>query len=190
MDKSGRCFITEALSAIFMPKIEYRTSLLSNEERFFISDELCQGGFSMPNPTRISLPRVNYNFDAIDEYYNLMLKSIQTCEFQAMAHIDFPRRYFDNWNVSDTIMDEILNAMIKKDIILEVNTSSIMNASDEPLPRYSIIDRYVQLGGRRVVLGSDAHISVKLGNAFSSVVRKLPNTCVIGYFKNRVFYEL
>ena len=59
-----------------------------------------------------------------------------------------------------------------------------------PLPRYSIIDRYVQLGGRRVVLGSDAHISVKLGNAFSSVVRKLPNTCVIGYFKNRVFYEL
>lgn len=34
---------------------------------------------------------------AIDEYYNLMLKSIQTCEFQAMAHIDFPRRYFDNW---------------------------------------------------------------------------------------------
>lgn len=81
-------------------------------------------------------------------------------------------------------------AMIKKDIILEVNTSSIMNASDEPLPRYSIIDRYVQLGGRRVVLGSDAHISVKLGNAFSSVVRKLPNTCVIGYFKNRVFYEL
>ena len=127
---------------------------------------------------------------AIDEYYNLMLKSIQTCEFQVMAHIDFPRRYFDNWNVSDTIMDEILNAMIKKDIILEVNTSSIMNASDEPLPRYSIIDRYVQLGGRRVVLGSDAHISVKLGNAFSSVVRKLPNTCVIGYFKNRVFYEL
>ena len=35
MDNSGRCFITEVLSAIFMPKIEYRTSLLRNEERFF-----------------------------------------------------------------------------------------------------------------------------------------------------------
>lgn len=57
---------------------------------------------------------------AIDEYYNLMLKSIQTCEFQAMAHIDFPRRYFDNWNVSDTIMDEILNAMIKKTLFLKL----------------------------------------------------------------------
>lgn len=46
------------------------------------------------------------------------------------------------------------------------------------------------LVGFDTILGSDAHISVKLGNAFSSVVRKLPNTCVIGYFKNRVFYEL
>ena len=64
MENSGRCFITEALSAIFMPKIEYRTSLLSNEERFFISDELCQGGLSMPNPTKISLPRINYRFIA------------------------------------------------------------------------------------------------------------------------------
>lgn len=37
-----------------------------------------------------------------------------------MAHIDFPRRYFDNWNVSDTIMDEILNAMIKKTLFLKL----------------------------------------------------------------------
>ena len=44
------------------------------------------------------------------------------------------------------------------------------------------------LGGGEI--SSAYHISVKLGNAFSSVVRKLPNTCVIGYFKNRVFYEL
>ena len=49
MDNSGRCFITsEALSAIFMPKIEYRISLLSKGERFLFSDELYQGGLSMP----------------------------------------------------------------------------------------------------------------------------------------------
>ena len=65
MDNSGRCFITsEALSAIFMPKIEYRISLLSNGERFFISDEICQGGLFMPNPTQINLPRVDYKFES------------------------------------------------------------------------------------------------------------------------------
>ena len=63
MDNSGRCFITsEALSAIFMPKIEYRISLLSKGERFLFSDELYQGGLSMPNPTEISL--LNYHFEA------------------------------------------------------------------------------------------------------------------------------
>ena len=78
MDKSGRCFITEALSAIFMPKIEYRTSLLSNEERFFISDELCQGGLSMPNPTKISLPRIDYHFEesACEQVLTVMLNKV------------------------------------------------------------------------------------------------------------------
>ncbi len=31
---------SEALSAIFMPKIEYRTTLLSNEERFSFQNEV------------------------------------------------------------------------------------------------------------------------------------------------------
>lgn len=65
MDNSGWCFIkSEALSGIFMPKIEYRTTLLSNEERFLFSDEICQGSLSMPNPTGISLPRIDYKFKA------------------------------------------------------------------------------------------------------------------------------
>ena len=33
MNNSGRRFITEAPSAVFMPQIEYRTSLLSREKR-------------------------------------------------------------------------------------------------------------------------------------------------------------
>ena len=48
---------SEALSAIFMPKIEYCTTLLTEpvckqvDEELFISDELCQGGLSMPDST-------------------------------------------------------------------------------------------------------------------------------------------
>ena len=46
----------------FYAQTQYRTLLLRNEERFFISDEICQGGLSMPNPTQISL--LNYHFEA------------------------------------------------------------------------------------------------------------------------------
>ena len=35
-EKKRMVFRIEALSAIFMSKIEYRTTLLGNEERFFI----------------------------------------------------------------------------------------------------------------------------------------------------------
>ena len=52
---------SEALSAIFMPKIEYRTTLLRNEERFLFSDEICQGGLSMPNPKAIDVPNLGFS---------------------------------------------------------------------------------------------------------------------------------
>lgn len=45
---------SEALSAIFMPKIEYRTTLLRNEERFSFSRENLQGGISMSTRTTIA----------------------------------------------------------------------------------------------------------------------------------------
>lgn len=127
---------------------------------------------------------------AINEYYDLMLKSIKRCKFQAIAHMDFPRRYFDNWNVRDEVIDEVLSLMIYKDIALEVNTSSLIKENDEPLPKYKIIERYAQLGGYKIVLGSDAHINTNLGNAFDEVIKKIPHSCVVGYFKNRLFHEL
>ena len=104
MDNSGRCFITEALSAIFMPKIEYRTSLLSNEERFFISDELCQGGLSMPNPTEISL--LNYNFEA-KACNELLTAMLNHSDFDYVT-VDELRRYSE---LSQFTFDELRTAV-------------------------------------------------------------------------------
>ena len=104
MDNSGRCFITEALSAIFMPKIKYRISLLSNEERFFISDELCQGGLSMPNPTEISL--LNYNFEA-KACNELLTAMLNHSDFDYVT-VDELRRYSE---LSQFTFDELRTAV-------------------------------------------------------------------------------
>ena len=46
---------------------------------------------------------------AIFEYYDLMLQSISSYSFQALAHLDFPRRYFDSWEIPEkTIMWEVI----------------------------------------------------------------------------------
>ena len=44
-----------------------------------------------------------------------------------MAHLDFPRRYFDSWEIPEKTINSILELMIKKEILLEINTSSISN---------------------------------------------------------------
>ena len=35
------------------------------------------------------------------EYYDLMLNMVKYGGIQTLAHFDFPRRYFDNWDVDD-----------------------------------------------------------------------------------------
>lgn len=101
-----------------------------------------------------------------------------------LAHLDFPKLFFDKWVIDDDVLDMILSTMIDKNILLEVNTSSLNDSCDEPMPSYSVINRYVQLGGNKIVIGSDAHSSDRLSGHFRDVVPRLPNRIQIGYFRD------
>jgi len=127
---------------------------------------------------------------AIREYYTLMKETLEFCDCQAIAHLDFPRRYFDSWDVNEEIIDEILALIIKKNIALEINTSSINREDDEPLPKYSVIEKYRQLGGLRVIFGSDAHECGKLANNFDIVRKNISPEFIVGYIKNRIFVPI
>ena len=50
-----------------------------------------------------------------------------------------------------------------------------------------IIKKYIELGGKKVVLGSDAHNCSFLGNGYDCIRKNLPLELEIGYFKNREF---
>ena len=73
---------------------------------------------------------------AIHEYYQIMQKAIEFGGFQVMAHLDFPKLFFDKWIINNDVLDTILSTMINKNILLEVNTSSLDNPCDEPMPSY------------------------------------------------------
>ena len=124
---------------------------------------------------------------AIYEYYQIMQKTVELGGFQVLAHLDFPKLFFDKWVIDDDVLDMILSIMIDKNILLEVNTSSLNDSCDEPMPSYSVINRYVQLGGNKIVIGSDAHSSDRLSGHFRDVVPRLPNRIQIGYFRERKF---
>ncbi len=97
------------------------------------------------------------------DYFNALLKTVQTGNFNILGHIDVIKRYlpdsagkFNPYYFKEIIF-EILKETISKNIAIEVNSSGLRQKLREPLPAYEIINWYRILGGNNIVFGSDAH---------------------------------
>ena len=77
--------------------------------------------------------------------------------FNALAHIDFPKRYYDKLLLNVDKLQEICNELVKNDICLEINTSSLRKNSTESMPDKEILSIYKSCGGKYITVGSDAH---------------------------------
>ncbi|MFG6330564.1 MAG: histidinol-phosphatase HisJ family protein [Lachnospiraceae bacterium] len=102
--------------------------------------------------------------EAYLEYFQCALQNLQAySNFDAFGHLDYVVRYGPNRNRDYSygryreILDEILRALVKKDIALEVNTGGYRYGLGTTNPCQEIICRYRELGGRLITLGSDAH---------------------------------
>ena len=93
-----------------------------------------------------------------------------------LGHLDYIVRYCPsrdaNYNPmvdQKEVIDNILNLLIERDICLEINTSNLAKGFDFAHPHPDILKRYVELGGKKVTIGSDAHQADKLGYGFNDV---------------------
>ena len=76
--------------------------------------------------------------------------------------------------------------MIKKQIALEINTSSFRcNYSSMDL---KYVELYKKCGGNQIVLGSDAHKKEEIARGFELLVPQLPNKLLIGHIEENSFY--
>ena len=92
-----------------------------------------------------------------EHYWNAVLAAVQAGGFDSLAHIDFPKRYYKQLIIDDKKLHEICAAMVKKNICMEINTSSLRKNMAEPMPGRDILAIYRDCGGRYVTVGSDAH---------------------------------
>jgi histidinol-phosphatase (PHP family) len=69
-------------------------------------------------------------------------------------------------------IDDILQTIIRKDRILEINSSS-KQLKQRTIPALPIIQRYYELGGRKVSFGSDAHNCERIMEKRDEVVAAL-----------------
>ena len=82
--------------------------------------------------------------------------------------------------------DEILKLIIKKDIALELNSSSF-ELLNSLMPGKELVRRYKELGGKLFTLGSDAHTPERVGHCLeksSELLLSLGYKSAY-YFKNR-----
>jgi len=97
-------------------------------------------------------------------YFESILENIHAFKnFDAYGHLDYIVRYgptkdkFYSYEKFADIIDVILKAMIVEGIALEVNAGAFRNDMLHPNPTEDIIKKYLELGGKNITLGADAH---------------------------------
>ena len=97
------------------------------------------------------------------KYYTEVLKAVRIGGFDILAHFDFPKRYLKTSHNELGLIDEILSSLDASGILLEINTSPLRKGLNEFSPDEDLLERYVEHGGNRVCLGSDAHSAADIG---------------------------
>lgn len=105
----------------------------------------------------------------LKEYFYEMIKMCEWGDFDVLAHLTYPMRYFYSQskisidlNDYKSEVDEILRLIAKKDIALEINTAGLRQPLKKLQPETDVVRRFRELGGKFVSVGSDAHYASDL----------------------------
>jgi len=96
-------------------------------------------------------------------YWKEVLGTVMQGGFDALGHIDFPKRYYGEIYYVESEIKEIFNRLLDKDMVIEINTSSLRKGHSETMPGKDLLQIYVDCGGRYVTIGSDAHVEQDVG---------------------------
>jgi len=132
-------------------------------------------------------------------YLQELLDTVRNDNIDVLTHITYPKRYFLKAGISDfpdiknkgrEYFEPVLKAVIDKGLTLECNTSGLRQNMGECLPNEDLFRFYYELGGRDIIVGSDAHHAKDVGANLSDGIQMLKS---IGFtktarFKNRNKY--
>ncbi len=127
-------------------------------------------------------------FDKLDtheiltRYFNELIDMCSLGLFDSLAHITYPVRYIIgkfkmNVNIGDYrgLTDKILTMLVQSGKAFELNTSPVRNGIDVIDMERVLLNRYKELGGEFVTVGSDAHNTSDIAsdiNTSYDIIRK------------------
>ena len=133
-----------------------------------------------------------------DDYLDELLAMLDQVDFDILAHLTCPLRYITgrqkiavDLTPYEEKINEILRRIIKSGIALEVNTSSFGLMGDF-MPGREILQKYYDMGGYLITLGSDAHVTKDAAQYLDeakALLREIGFKHVF-YYENRSAYQI
>lgn len=121
-------------------------------------------------------------------YFESILENLDFCsDFDVYGHIDYIIRYMPSgkksysYELYQEIIEKCLRRLISMGKGIEINTAGFKYGLNAPNPRMEIIQRYRELGGEIITIGSDAHKPEHLAFAFEHIPEILKQ-CNFRYF--------
>lgn len=120
-----------------------------------------------------------------ENYYLRNLRTVLTGNIDVLAHLGSIDNDYNYPYYNYKLMDTILKKMIEKDIVLQVDKNLNEIFSTATYPNYTLLKRYHELGGEKVVLSSGEDSNL---NSLYTLILDLD--LKPGYFEKRKFKSL
>lgn len=101
--------------------------------------------------------------EIVAPYYAEVEAAARSGLFDTIGHLDVVKRYLHPYvtaaelGARPDLLEPVLGAVIESGVALEVNSSGLRHPSAETYPSAATVVRFRELGGERIVAGSDAH---------------------------------
>lgn len=138
--------------------------------------------------------------EGFEAYFETMYENImQFKDYDSLGHLDYIVRYSPSkdqlysYSAFADYIDSILKKLLEMDKALEINTAGFKTGT-MPNPHMDVLHRFLELGGEKVTIGSDAHVPEYLGYRFIYLEKLLKENGLHRYVsyhgRKPVFHEL
>lgn len=99
-----------------------------------------------------------------DAYFSEQEKAVKMGGMDVLGHMDYPKKYYGEERLDPSRLRALFSQMQSQGILPEINTASLRKGLPFLLPDETLLSLYAASGGKRVVMGSDAHCRAELGS--------------------------
>lgn len=129
----------------------------------------------------------------LQKYFEHILTNVSSFyDYCVYGHLDYAARYIKDKNFQFSykdygdLLDEILQTIIENGKGIEVNTAGLKYGMSDPNPHHEILQRYLELGGEILTIGSDGHCPQHMAYDFQKIPEYLKH---LGFQYYTIFRE-